>query len=715
MVSSSLQKSLEEVLSQSHLKKFLPYYEERHEQREMAKTVLQAFSSNTVSLIESGTGTGKSLSYLLPSLLWSLETGERIIISTHTIALQEQLITKEIPLALKIMECDIPVSLAKGMGNYLCELKLNDATQQATLFNEPKQELFLTIHDWSKNELKPVTKSRIPLKILSHEWQEINAQPESCISSRCPSFHSCHFFKARKELQDSKIIVVNHHLLLHDLQKRVENNNWEGTSVLPPYRRVIIDEAHHLEDVALDLFSSKTHRFEHLHLIKIFLKEIEAQPQSTTNPTTNSQGSSLFKLLKIIHEESYLFTADWKAKVIHAFEFDISQNARNMAKTSEALFEALFHYSRDQYIKNSNNENLSRPPESSSMYREGGRWRIRPEEAEKASFQKIVSKFQDHEKAAKEFDAAWVGFLSLLKEGGLLGSNAQLLDDFKSAHSQKSTSLYDTLKSILNDVKNSKEKLDKQVQDIQLFLQSLQDLMKVCWVEWKYTQQGAIDISLIVASFDVGPLLRRNLFDPLASTVLLSATLAAKNDFEFAKHRLGLTFFEKDTGSKLLEAMYPSPFPYKDNALLAIIEDMPFPESRSYNEALSETIFSISKASQGGVLVLFTSYGLLETTYHAISDRLNEIGLRVMKQGDSSRIKLLQEFQKTTSSVLFATDSFWEGVDIPGDALRCVIITKLPFEVPSEPLYQARSEAMVKEGLSPFYHYALPKAVVKFK
>ncbi len=714
MAHERLVQTIEKIFSHTEMSSSLAHYEDRPEQKKLAQTVLQSFQKNAVCLIEAGTGTGKSLGYLVPALLWAIQTGERIIISTHTIPLQEQLIKKEIPLALKILEQEVGVGLAKGMTNYVCEMKLHEVTQQISFLQEAGESIFHATREWAKTQEEPVTRSSLPIYMPPDLWYEIQAENETCLGARCNHFSSCHFFRARKALSDYKIIVVNHHLLLNDLVQRSEANNWEGTCVLPPYSRIIIDEAHHLEEVATHLFQIKVQRFDHLHLIRQFSKEGAA-------PVTHKDKSALVKLAVSVHDDSKYFEADYKIRLLRHIEFELSGEALKIEKTSENFFESLLHFVRDIITSKKpamQPHSLEKNADLAQLNRDG-RLRITTAFSETAKFQKIVTRFQEHEHACKNFDAAWNELIDLFREKGItLGSHlsGEKRSGGGSGGGGSGTHSYqETLKLYLNELKVAKERLHKQITELQAFFSSIEDPEKVVWIEWGHTKIGGIEISCIISSFDVGKELRRKLFDPMATTILLSATLTTKDDFTFTKERLGISFFKEETGSPLTEAVYPSPFPYKETALLAMADNMPSSEHPSYSQKLEESIFETARAAKGGTLVLFTSYGSLDSIYSKLSARLRSIGLFPMKQGDMSRTQLLESFRSRQNGVLCATDSFWEGVDIPGSALRCVIITKLPFDVPSDPIYQARHEALEKKGLSSFVHYALPRAVVKFK
>lgn len=693
---TGIQNHLETLFSKKSFESNFSRYEERPQQKELAQTVLESFKKKSVCLIEAGTGTGKSLGYLIPAILWALETGERVVISTHTIPLQEQLIQKEIPLIQTLLDEEIQAELAKGMSNYLCAMKLHGATMESSFLQNESEEILYTLNTWALRQEHPVTKSMLPIHIPNETWKNIQAENESCTGARCRYFSSCHFFRARKALIDKQIIIVNHHLLLHDLLQRAENDNWEGTAVLPQYSRVIIDEAHHLEEVALSLFQTKIRRFDHLHIIRKLSKD----------PSHNQEKKSpLFDLIQLIHGDSKIFQPSIKLEILHHLEIEIAMEASQLEKSSENLFDALLSFARDETTTSASNERLS--------YRREGTCRVTEELQQKPLFEKIVSRFEEHKRVSNHLDISLQNLFDRLKESGISLNNTPVSD--KNRTSQSQTNYLEAIKGVLHDIKNAKEKLSFHIAGLNLFFSSIQNSEKVVWIEWAETKIGGIDIACITAAFDVGQELKKHLFDPLSSSILLSATLTTKNDFTFTKERLGISLFEKNNPNSVIEAIYPSPFPYHETTLLALANNISSFETQAHAQELDAAIFSIVEKINGGTLVLFTSYGALENSYSHLSSKIRATGLQLMKQGEKSRTQLLQDFRLLKNGVLFATDSFWEGVDIPGDSLRCVIITKLPFDVPSDPMYQARHEAMEKKGLSSFMHYGLPRAVVKFK
>ncbi|MGR3952204.1 MAG: helicase C-terminal domain-containing protein [Chlamydia sp.] len=689
-----LTKTIEELFSPQKMQLFFSQYEERQGQQDLAQTVLKTFEENGVSLLEAGTGTGKSLGYLIPAILWALETGERIIISTHTIPLQEQLLYKEIPLALQLIGKEVGVGIARGMSNYLCELKLQQQIDhlhvgQESLFHKDQEEIFQDIYQWSRRQNEPVTKNRLPMAISKGEWRNVAAENEQCLKSQCPFFSSCHFFRSRKRLSDYKIIVVNHHLLLHDLLQRSEAKNWEGSFVLPPYTRVIIDEGHHLEEVATSLFQVKVERFDHLHTIKRF----------HYLPSAVKERSSLSQLLLLIQKDSSYFESTLRIAIIHSIEFELRRISMELEKSSELFFEALFTCAMGYRKKEP----------SFGMDFSVGQFRITPFVSQSAPFQEAFTLFLEHKKSYAQFGPVWDEFCDLFKKK---------MADFESrdqTEKRQNGLLSDAIRPLLGDLKMMRERLHKQIGELALFFASIDDPEKVAWIEWSKSAVGGIQIACIISSFYIGKELRQRLFDPMGSTLLVSATLTTKGNFSFIKGRLGIASFQEETSGALFEEIYPSPFPYEKNALFILGEDFPSSEEPHYIERLQETLFNIAKVSCGGALFLFTSYSMLEKIYPALSRGCIKEGLSPMKQGEMPRSQLLDAFRKNMKGVLCATDSFWEGVDIPGEALRTVVITKLPFDVPSDPMYQARHEAMEKKGLNSFIHYGLPRAIVKFK
>lgn len=593
-------------------------YEFRSGQKEIAESIWEAFSEEKNALFEAGTGIGKSLAYLAPALLWSYKTGEKIVISTYTIALQEQLIEKDLPVLLNALGIDLHIVLAKGMNNYLCMKKLEDPSNQGRFFDQDMDELIR----WSQKSADG-TKSAIPFAIAPETWSKVYAESDACFYAKCPHYHRCFFFKARSKVQTADVVIVNHHLLMSHLLAEGER------AILPPFSRLIIDEAHHLENVARTTLSRTLNRIE-------LYKQL-GKAHSDIHPEV----SRFFYIRDQVRDK--------KLKV--RLDIDLPGEKRNLVKQIDKAFDLL-----DQYFTSN----------SSSL-----KLRITPQIVSNRTWQsEIIPAFTELVESLKCYSSS-------------LKSIEDEIDDETKAK----------VENALLEISGSIQYLNEAIDTIELFLKE----EDVRWVE-----KQAAGITLTLAKLDVAPFLKEKLFSSIKSAILCSATLSVGGKFAHIKEGLGMS---GDT----IEGIYPSPFDFHNRTRLLGIKDIPPPNHYNFVKEACDVIRNAIEISGGGAFVLFTSYDMLEKCADKLSD------LPILKQGDLPRNRLLEEFKEREDGILFGTDSFWEGVDVSGRALRLVIIVKLPFPVPTEPLLEARFEQLKAEGKDPFNEVSIPSAVMKFK
>ncbi len=612
------------------LSESLADYEEREAQKEMAYAVDKAFSSEGIALIEAGTGTGKSLAYLLPAVLAAVHRGKRTVISTHTINLQEQLIAKDIPFLLKVCHADVEAVLVKGMHNYACLRKGEDAHLDKGTLSADEQDQLEEIEGWLK-KTREGSRSDLPFMPARAVWERINVEHDACSRGRCPHYKECFFFNARKGAQDAQILVVNHHLLLADL-------NHEEEGLLPKYDYLIIDEAHHLEEVATSVWAEEVSRGEIIRQLERLVTEKKTGGKLTTlaHKLTGRRGAeSLIKRL----------TIDLPAK-----------KRRLVTEVNEAFHQFLL------FFEAAAGKDKLRLHKS---HQEHPLWPAVQEAAEQASHS--------------------------------MGCLAESLNAIDRDVSELGDHLTVDTKAISRRILRLAELLND-------FAFGEIDNKAIKWIE-----SAAFNIKLMTAAIDVSTLLKERLFDVIPSVVLTSATLTTGGTFDFIRQRLGLD------EHKIYTATYPSPFSFDTQALFAVPTDMPPPNAPNFTGTAAEMIVSAARASGGGAFVLFTSFRMLSDCHALVADRLEEEGYVVLRQGAMGRQKLIERFREEEGAILFGTDSFWEGVDVMGDALRLVIIAKLPFRVPTEPIVQARCEAIEEKGQNPFMSYTVPQAIVKLK
>ncbi len=616
---------LDELFSDSGLlKKSLPSYESRDGQQKMAKRIWEAFEREKPALFEAGTGIGKSLAYLIPALLWSYRTGEKVVISTYTIALQEQLLEKDIPFLLQALGLDLRVVLAKGMGNYLCMRKLDETSKQHGFFDDSVD----AVASWAQKTTDG-TKSAIPFSVSGDLWGKIYAESDACSYMKCPHYKECFFFKARSKVQDADVIIVNHHLLMADLLSDANR------SILPPYSHLVVDEAHHLESVARSSLSAVLDRVQ--------LFKSMARIHSDTNPEVS----------RLLFVRDFLKKRGDKSLETR-LGTDLPGEKRALLTKINAAFDLL-----DQLFLT-----------SSQSYK----WHLTPNTLKAPSWQnELIPAFLDIRDSLKRYSAA------------LASVEPDIPEEAKP-----------DLENALADIGSTADRLKETAGVIDVFF-SDEAPDDVRWAE--RTPEGA---TLSLAQLNVAPFLEKNLFGALKSSILCSATLTVDEQFEHVKRGLGVT-------QDAIEEVYPSPFDFQNRTKLLGFSDLPPPNAYDFIRESAKVIREAVQISGGGAFVLFTSYDMLNKCAEELDD------LSILRQGDQSRHLLLEEFRRKQDSILFGTDSFWEGVDVAGDALRLVIIAKLPFPVPSEPLLQARADYLKKQGKDPFREDSIPQAVTKFK
>lgn len=649
------------IQSEGALSQHLPQFEPREEQQNMLRDVFQACMQNEIALIEAGTGTGKSLAYLLPAIATVIEKGGRTLVATRTIHLQEQLIHKDIPLIEKILGRKLEVALVKGMGNYVCLRKIADLSVEKQLLSESERKELDVIEGWSEQTIDG-SKSDLPSAPSISMWERVQAESDSCTRRKCPFFKKCHFMNARKQAEDANLLIANHNLLFLDLALKEERGDFDEAAVLPSYDHVVLDEAHHIEEVATECFAFR--------MSKGAVMRILSRMVSSRNSQTVGQIALLRK--KILH--FYGKSSDTRAcQSIQELTFDIPYLHKELTIAFEGLFSSLPIF-MDEVASSSE-----------------GKLRILKQHYETVSWEEgVYPALKQVSTKSQELRAAIHGLEQKLK--GLKD------EEFK----EQSAGLRKEVLSLSDRLFTVGEAL--------LSFSDPQTLGKrVRWVE-KKSRKHFESIDLVDAELAVSHHLNRSLFQHFKSVVLCSATLTSSQSFQFIKQRLGVP-----EDREVCESLYNSPFDFSRQALFVIPQDVLPPGHPQFIQSASKSILDAIKASRGGAFILFTSYFMMKQCLEIIGENLKALRYPLLVQGEDQRSKLIHRFKGDSRSVLLGTDSFWEGVDVVGHALRLVVIAKLPFQVPTEPLIQARSEAISSNGGDPFFDYSLPQAILKLK
>jgi ATP-dependent DNA helicase DinG len=618
----------------------LPFYESRESQLNLMRIIVRGFNEDALVCAEAGTGVGKSFAYLLPSLQYALLNDERIVISTATITLQQQLYEKDIPLVLAGLGKKLKVVLVKGRANYLCLRRLEDAFAEPGLEDIEAAEL-QAIADWASTTQ---TGSRSDLSFLPSEgiWSRICSEPDTCLGMRCPQRERCFFMLLRRETADARILVVNHHLLFADLSARSDGAGYDGTVVLPPYKRVIIDEAHTIENAATSFFSEE---FSRLGIFKLTGRLYRKR--------RTRRNGLILRLAAISAEQDKVD--------------DTVESIQKLRTIADELDEAALELLQDESV-------FRLIPQKDSMIR----GRLSPV------------------------------MLKLRKEVSALVGTVRLILEAVPPANDDDPAVWET-----NALLRRLEAIGSAASAFMEYKEKPEDIF---WIERRGTQSSSRTddawVKFTITPLDVAPSLKESLFEPNKTVVCVSATLTIADSFQYWQRRSGLMLMG---GRTILSGMFPSPFPYAKAVLLASPQDAALPESGTYRSFIDRSVARLTETSGGSALVLFTSYEALKSAYNTAAPILAQQGIKCLKQGDDDRTRLLQTFLSDESSVLFATDSFWEGVDAPGDTLRLVILCRLPFRPPDDPVFQARSESIDQRGGSSFMELSLPEAVMKFK
>ena len=643
-----------------------PDFEYRPGQAQMLRAVCDAFNDQATVVVEAGTGIGKSLAYLVPAVAWTAANDERVVVSTATINLQQQLVEKDLPIVQRILGTDVPVSLVKGRSNYLCQRRLRSAMAEGAalepaaaaedpfagwLFEEAAvegevaaatddaesvaPEEVLALYEWS---LATDTggRSDAAFNPTDAAWSRVCSEADACGAMRCPNREHCFILRARRQAAAARLLVVNHHLLFSDVAIRIRDGGGraaglDAAAVLPGFRRLIVDEAHAVESSALSFLSESL------------------------------SAAALYRHCARLHSRRHGRSRGFLARRRDWFGAGAERTARAIQSVRDAA-RRLQQLTGD-LLRDTMARALPSEEEAPSLYDV-----LRHLEADLAA---VASAAADALESLPAEQQESEDALELRVELRRLRATATQCARLAAGGGESSDAPSDVIR----------------------------------WLE----RGRQLTSRLLCTPLEVAPVLRTAVFERFPTIIMTSATLAVADSFDFWSSRVGL-----DADDALFEHI-ESPFDYERQALVAAPADGLPPGDPGHVDWLSEYLVRVLRISGGGALVLFTSYATLDAVYRQVAPALQPDRLAVWRQTDDDRHRLLTRFSAQESSTLFATDSFWEGVDVPGKSLRVVAICRLPFEVPTHPVARAQLARISRDGGNAFNDLSLPRAVMRVR
>nr|WP_241633618.1 ATP-dependent DNA helicase [Fusobacterium gastrosuis] len=633
------------------LAKSIKNFEYREEQKSMALSVQRGINENKKIIVEAGTGTGKTLAYLIPAIKWAIQNQKKIIIATNTINLQEQLLYKDIPIVRSIIDEKFSYALVKGRNNYLCKRLFNEVSIKGNvdldLFGSESKEQLEHILKWG-NKTETGDKSELPFEVNGDVWELVQSTTELCIGKKCPHRKQCFYMRTRREKIDANVLIANHHLFFADLNVRANTDFDSEYLILPKYDMVIFDEAHNIESVARSYFSMEISKFSFNRLVnRIFSKSNKRKQKPALNRLEESVD---------------------RANLENPGIYDLTlENIKDSIQVLQIVAEEYFEELR-KVFDNGNENGVKKVLTSYEMKK---------------------SNFLESSREKKE------KFQNLLKDFmNLLETFLNLLDGEKDKNP---------------DIINFKNYINiyKAFIDSFLFINNLSEEEYIYWIDINAKRTNVV---LTATPLNIAKKLNTSLFENINRLVFASATLTADRNFNYFKKSIGLLEEE------CIEEIIDSPFNYDEQMKVYIPTNIQDSDKLDlFYEDAANFILSILLKTQGKAFILFTSYTMLNQVYYSIKNELLENNFEIFLHGEKPRSQLITEFKKAINPILFGTTSFWEGVDVQGDNLSNVIIVKLPFLVPTDPIVSAISKKIEEEGGNSFFDYQLPEALIKFK
>ena len=634
------------------LAKEIKGFEYREEQEEMAQYIQDAINEDRKIIVEAGTGTGKTLAYLIPSIKWAVTNKKKVIIATNTINLQEQLLLKDIPLAKSIIKDEFSYVLVKGRNNYVCKRLFNELALGKSIdietFSMEAREQIEYILKWG-NKTKTGDKAELPFEVYPDVWELVQSTTELCLGKKCPYRKECFYMKTRMEKMEADILISNHHVFFADLNVRAETDFDSEYLILPRYDMVIFDEAHNVESVARSYFSVEVSKISFTRLLnRIYQKKNKKKKEK----------SALIRVEDTVDEKN-LEDSEQYIYLLNTLKEEISI-LQNIGDEYFDEIRKIYETNTEAPIKKSLN-----------------------------NFEMTKSRFLENLREKKDiFQGKLADFLNLMM------SFNNVIDEEKDKNPE-----------VINF--NNHLKMFKAYIDSFKFINSFEDDNYIYWLDINSKRTNVV---LTATPLNIAQKLSTVLFDNLDRLVFASATIVVNGNFDYFKKSLGLD--EEDC----IEAIIKSPFDYDEQMSVYIPSDIQDSENiNAFVSDASKFILNILLKTNGKAFILFTSYTMLNQIYYSISKKLKDKGFEVFLHGDKPRSQIIKEFKEAENPILFGTTSFWEGVDVQGENLSNVIITKLPFLVPTDPVVSAISKKIEEDGGNSFMDFQLPEAIIKFK
>ena len=641
------------------LHRVIPGYEYREEQEAMGQTIAAGFNSDAIIVAEAGTGTGKSMAYMMPAVEWAVQNrnaGQRVVISTNTKNLQEQLFYKDIPALFSARKGDFKAVLLKGRSNYLCIDKWRTVmTDMNQRLSQDERARMLPLILWARQTRTGDIAENAGFQLENNRglWQKFIAEPSYCPGKSCKFYGDCFLMKARAHARRADVIVVNHALLFSDLAS--EN------SILGEFSNLVVDEAHNMEKTAADHLGV---RLSYWSFRNFYHRLYEDEPRKTGTIYQMEFRLAKSKLKDNVASELFRHIAK------------VKQGSLALKQNVSQFYTPFNRYMREQLSK--------KGKEGSDSLR--------------VRYHKNFRYFRENEEQINEIRE------TMTKLGRALNNLCEYILDLPPNSFEFQDQIYRELTALLQDLNMLGEALNLCV--------TADEKDYVFWLEIPFNERN-IDVLLNAVPLKIADILQQKLFSRIRSAALTSATLSVNKKFDYFKNRIGLDLL----GDKPVMAhIFGSPFNYNDQIHLSVTDFLPDPRNAEYAERLAGFLIDLHRSERRGMMILFTSYSLLNRIHTLMKPAMDADRILLLAQGKSgSRNQMVGQFRENRDSVLLGTDSFWEGVDIPGEALQLLVIPKLPFDVPTDPIIAARMEEIKERGGNPFFEYSVPEAIIKFK